>query len=166
MVAYRAARPKSPTMRIGRRGRRSTQTPAGRVKRMNGRKRTVPRAATSNALASRTRIATSAKAMSSIVEPNWLIVSADQSLRKSGWRQSPPLGQTLRIRRPRRQHDGGREERARKGVHVAVRVLGAVQVGDEPVHPALEARQVLRREAHVDEGRKVLLRRAGRGRLV
>ena len=36
-----AARPKSPTIRIGRRGRRSTQTPAGSVKRMNGRNSTV-----------------------------------------------------------------------------------------------------------------------------
>ena len=31
------ARPRSPTMRIGRRRRRSTQTPAGRLSRMNGR---------------------------------------------------------------------------------------------------------------------------------
>src|SRR6188474_1255550 len=143
MVAYRAARPKSPTMRIGRRGRRSTQTPAGRVKRMNGRKRTVPRAATSKALAWRTRIATSAKAMSSIVEPNMEIVSADQSLRKSGWRQSPPVGQRLRIGRSRRQHDAGGEERAREGVHVAGRVLGPVEVGDEAVDPSLEACEVL-----------------------
>ena len=31
------ARPRSPTIRIGRRRRRSTQTPAGRLSRMNGR---------------------------------------------------------------------------------------------------------------------------------
>ena len=103
-VGVEAARPKSPTMRIGRRGRRSTQTPAGSVKRMNGRKSTVPRTATSKALASSTRIATSGKARSSICEPNRLIVSADHSFRKSPCRQRPPLGQRLRmVHRPRKR---------------------------------------------------------------
>ena len=35
--AMAIARPRSPTIRIGRRRRRSTQTPAGRLSRMNGR---------------------------------------------------------------------------------------------------------------------------------
>ena len=48
-VASSTARPRSPTMRIGLRRRRSTQTPAGSVKRMNGRNTTMPSAATSNA---------------------------------------------------------------------------------------------------------------------
>src|ERR687891_1628896 len=94
IVARRAARPKSPMIRIGRLRSRSTQTPAGRVNRMNGRKLSVPTTASSNALASRTTIATKPMARSSTCDPNWLIVSADQSLRKSWWRQSPPRGHT------------------------------------------------------------------------
>jgi hypothetical protein len=89
IVARRIARPRSPTMRIGRRGKRSTQTPAGSVKRMNGANSTAPSAATANGLASRTMIATSGSARAETCVPNWLIDSADQSLRKSGWRQSP-----------------------------------------------------------------------------
>ncbi len=42
IVVRTTNRPKSPMTRIGFRGRRSTQTPAGNVKRMNGRKLTVP----------------------------------------------------------------------------------------------------------------------------
>ena len=37
-------------------------------------------------------------------------------------------------------------------MHVAVRVLGAVEVGDEPVETTLEAREVLGREPDADEG--------------
>ena len=37
-------------MRIGCRGSRSTQTPAGRLNRMNGANSTTPSSATSNAL--------------------------------------------------------------------------------------------------------------------
>src|SRR5512145_1542784 len=118
-------------MRIGRRGWRSTQTPAGSVKRMNGRNRTVPRAATSNALASSTRIATSGNAMSSIVEPKALMVSADHSFRKSRCRQRPPVGQRLRIvllwRKPRLRAIHG----VRQDVPVAARILGRLVVGDE-----------------------------------
>ena len=62
IVSRSNARPKSPMMRIGRRGSRSTHTPAGSVKMMKGRNSTVPRTATSKALASSTRIATSGSA--------------------------------------------------------------------------------------------------------
>jgi hypothetical protein len=83
IVASSAKRPKSPAMRIGRRGRRSTQTPAGSVKSMKGRNRTTPSAATSNAVASSTSSATNGIASWETCVPNWLIVSADHSLRKS-----------------------------------------------------------------------------------
>src|SRR3990172_8929618 len=91
-VVRRANRPRSPAMRMGLRRIRSTHTPAGSVNRMNGRNAIVPRAATSNGVDSSTITATSGRASCPTCEPNWLIVSADQSLRKSPWRQSPPVG--------------------------------------------------------------------------
>ena len=39
-------------------------------------------------------MATKPIARSSTCDPNWLIVSADHSFRKSRWRQRPPLGQS------------------------------------------------------------------------
>ncbi len=48
IVSRASARPTSPTIRIGRRRRRSTQTPAGRLSRMNGRNSMVARSPTSN----------------------------------------------------------------------------------------------------------------------
>jgi hypothetical protein len=68
---------------IGRRRRRSTQAPAGRVNRMNGRNSIVPRRATSNGETSRIRTATSGIASALTWEPKTLIVSAVQSFRKS-----------------------------------------------------------------------------------
>ena len=88
-----AARATSPTTSIGRRGNRSTQTPAGRLTSRNGRNSTVVSAATSNALAWRTSIAASGSASRVNCVPNWLTVWADQSLTKSGCRQRPPVGQ-------------------------------------------------------------------------
>ena len=78
--------------------RRSTQTPAGSAKSRNGRNSATPTTATSNALASRTRIAASGIASCEICVPTRLIVWADQSFRKSGCRQRPPRGQRLRMR--------------------------------------------------------------------
>ena len=102
IVARSAALPRSPAIRIGRRGRRSTQTPAGSVNRMNGRNSTVPSAATWKADASSTRTAASGNASWETCVPNWLTVSADHSLRKSAWRQRPPVGQIrLAISTPR-----------------------------------------------------------------
>ncbi len=57
----------------------------------------MPSAATSKADASRRRIATSGSASWDTCVPKTLIVSADQSLRKSPWRQRPPVGQSLGI---------------------------------------------------------------------
>ena len=124
---------------------------------MNGRNSTTPSAATSNADASSTRIAASGSASCVTCVPNWLIVSADQSLRKSGCRQRPPLGQRLRIVTSPRQNPGRPEERERQGMHVAVGILGPLEVGDEAVEPTLEADEVLLREARVQEGGLVLL---------
>ena len=58
-----------PTIRIGLRRSRSTQTPAGRLIRMNGRNSITPRRATSNALTSSVMIATSGSASCEICEP-------------------------------------------------------------------------------------------------
>src|SRR5919109_191582 len=146
-------------MRTGRRGSRSTQTPAGSVKMMKGRKRTVPSTATSNALASRMRTATSGNAMSSIVEPKTLIVSADQSLRKSGWRQRPPVGQpTLRTVALRAGARLGAEQREDERVHLPFGRLRLLEVCDEPVQPPLETSQVVGRQTRVEERRLILVR--------
>src|SRR5262245_24877293 len=150
-------------MRIGRRGSRSTQTPAGSVKSMKGRKRTTPSAATSNAVASRIRSATSGSPSWETCVPNWLIVSADQSLRKAGCRQSPPVGQTLRavvVTSPR-EHAGRAEKREGESVRVAGRVVGPLEVGDQAVQPLLEADEVLLGEPDVQERGLVVLRPVG-----
>jgi hypothetical protein len=72
--ASSAARIRSVTTRIGLRRSRSTQTPAGSANRRKGRNSIVERSATSNALASSTRIAASGSASAEICEPNWLTV--------------------------------------------------------------------------------------------
>ena len=64
---------------------------------MNGANSITPSSATSNALTSSVMIATSGRASPVTCEPTWLIVSADQSFRKSGCRQRPPLGQSVRM---------------------------------------------------------------------
>ena len=150
-VARSAARPKSPTIRIGRRGSRSTHTPAGSVKRMNGRNSTVPSAATSKAVASRTRIATSGIASCPTCEPKTLIVSADHSFRKSGWRQRPPVGQKLRIVASWRQRCRGSEKRVGECVAGAVSVVRLLDVRDEAVQPLLEPTSLRGGQPNVDE---------------
>src|SRR5215207_5504414 len=74
-------------MRIGRRRMRSTQTPAGNVKAIQGRKRTTPRIPISTAPASRLTMATNGMASIVISSPNWLMVWPDHSFMKSPWRQ-------------------------------------------------------------------------------
>jgi hypothetical protein len=98
-VPRRTARPRSPAIRIGRRGSLSTHTPAGREIRRNGANSTTSNAETSNALTSRVITATSGSARPVTCDPNWLIVSADHSFRKSPCRQSPPEGQSRRTTR-------------------------------------------------------------------
>ena len=68
----------------GRRRRRSTQTPAGRLNRMNGRNSMVPSSATSNGLAFRTSGDDSGIASRLTCVPNWLIVSRRPRLREVG----------------------------------------------------------------------------------
>jgi hypothetical protein len=84
MRRSRAARAASPTMRIWRRWRRSTQTPAGSAKRMNGRKPSVPRSENWIGLAWRPTAASHGIASWEICEPNSLIDCPAQSLTKSG----------------------------------------------------------------------------------
>ena len=75
------ARPKSPTTRISRRGKRSTQAPAGRVNSRNGRNSTVPSRATWYAGASSRRTAMNGMATRLTWLPNREIVAAVHSLR-------------------------------------------------------------------------------------
>src|SRR5918996_4457349 len=150
--ASNAARPKSPAIRIGRRGSRSTHTPAGSVKRMKGRNSIVPSAATSKALASSTRMATSGSASCETCVPNWLIVSADQSLRKSRWHQSPPCGHVgLRIVASSREGGIRGVERRGESVRLPVRMVGRLDCREETIHAQPQATRVLGQESGVRE---------------
>ena len=71
-------------MRIGRRRRRSTHTPAGRLNRMNGRNSIVVSRPNSNGVTFSAVAAISGRASWVIALPKTEIVSAVQSLRKSG----------------------------------------------------------------------------------
>ena len=82
-----AARARSLLIRIRRRGSRSTQTPAGRVKSSQGKNEIVSMRANSKGLAWRTRTAITGIAIWLIDVPNRLTVAAVQILMKSGWRQ-------------------------------------------------------------------------------
>src|SRR4051794_37099476 len=116
-----------------RRGQRSTSTPAGRVRRTNGRNSTVPSVATSKALACRVTSATHGMASCEICEPNSLIACPVHSFMKSGWRQRPPEGRrSLRI-------DGAAVEGHGEPVFLAVRPVGGTEVVDELLQPAYEA---------------------------
>ena len=98
IVASAMARPTSPAMRIGRRRSRSTQTPAGRVNRMNGSISKKPSIAASNGLTLSVMIAIAGIAIMLTWLPNRLIVEAVQSLTKSAWRQRPQAGRAGRRR--------------------------------------------------------------------
>ncbi len=76
-------------MRIGRRRSRSTQTPAGRLSRMNGRNSIVPSSPNSNGVTCRSVAAMSGIARPLTWLPNWLMVSAVHSRTKSGFRSRP-----------------------------------------------------------------------------
>src|SRR5262249_38556367 len=148
---------RSPAIRIGRRRRRSTQTPAGSVKRRKGRNSTVPSTATSNADASRTSTAAKGIASWETCEPNWLTVSADQSFRKSAWRQSPPFGQRLRTDASRGDRRLGLEQREGERVRLPLGDLCFAEVDDEAAETLPEAAHVLRQELGVQERGLVLL---------
>ena len=96
--AIAIARPRSPMIRIGRRRRRSTQTPAGRLSRMNGRNSIVVSSPNSNALTDRTVAAISGRASCVIAVPNTETVSAVHSFRKSGWWSRLRRGSVIRQR--------------------------------------------------------------------
>ncbi|HEX5172738.1 MAG TPA: hypothetical protein VFV91_01170 [Gaiellaceae bacterium] len=98
------ARALSPTIRICRRRSRSTQTPAGSAKRMNGRKPKTPSSENAKGLACRPTAASQGIASWDTWEPTSLIDWPVQSFRKSRCDQSAPLG--LRIRRGGAAHLG------------------------------------------------------------
>src|ERR687895_676862 len=135
----------SPRIRIGRRGSRSTQTPAGSEMSRNGANSTTKIADTWNGVASRVMIATSGRAKPPICEPNWLIVSADQSFRKSPCRQRPLCGQSLRMPAV------PAVERADEAEGVALGRVRLAEVAHQLVEPATEAARVGGGEAGADE---------------
>src|SRR4051794_12303307 len=128
-------------MRMERRRRRSTQTPAGSAKRMNGRKLRTPSAANSNGVACSERAARMGMARAEICEPNSLTVWPVQSFMKSGWLQRALVG--LRIRVPLVEGDG-------ESVRVAHRILGLAELRDQPVEPAVEPDGVVLVEPDAD----------------
>ena len=83
IAASKSARAASPTIRIGLRRSRSTQTPAGSANRMNGRKPSTPSSENSNGLACSSTAASHGIASAEICEPNSLIDWPVQSFRKS-----------------------------------------------------------------------------------
>src|SRR5207248_9916506 len=128
-------RPTSPTINTARRGSRSTQTPAGSVKRRKGANSATPRAATSKADASSSRTAMIGSASSEIDEPNWLIVWPVHIFMKSRCDHRAPLGlRIVRLRGP----DAGRE-RARD----TAGAVGGSEVVHQLLRAALEAVHVL-----------------------
>ena len=88
-VASTAARPRSAAIRIGRRRRRSTHTPAISPMRKAGSRRAAASAPSWNGVALRTRMAVKSIAAPPIIEPNTEMVWPPQRRMKSGLRQSP-----------------------------------------------------------------------------
>src|SRR5579864_195908 len=136
MSVRSTARALSPTMRIWRRRSRSTQTPAGSAKRMNGRKPSTPRSENSIGLAWRPTAASHGIASCDTCEPSSLIDWPVQSLTKSGCDHRPPRG--LRI--------GPQVHRSDESVRLAVRALRLAEVVHQALQTALEAVDVLLRE--------------------
>src|SRR5687767_299359 len=108
-------------------------------------------AETSNGVTSSVMIATRGSAIPVIWEPNWLIVSAVQSLRKSACRQSPPCGQTLRI-----AHLPVSE---REPVRRPAGCVCRAEVVDQLLQTPIEASGLRLREAREDEAEARALRR-------
>ena len=78
------ARPRSPAIRIGRRGSRSTQTPAGSAKSRNGSISSAPSSGDGEgARVERDDRDEAAARVAETCEPNWLTVSRRQRCRKS-----------------------------------------------------------------------------------
>src|SRR5919106_2556318 len=102
----------------------------------NGANSTTKSADTWNGETSSVMIATSGSAKPPICEPNWLIVSALHSFRKSPWRQRPLCGQSLRM--PAVPAVEGSDESER----VALGRVRLAEVADQLVEPATEAARV------------------------
>src|SRR6266567_9212838 len=101
----RIARAASEAMRIGRRRRRSTQTPAGSASKMNGRKPNTSRSENSIGLTCKPTSANHGIASTETCEPNSLIDWPAQSFRKSACDQSRPM-KRLRLLRLMVKRDG------------------------------------------------------------
>src|SRR5438067_182791 len=101
----RIARAVSAAMRIGRRRRRSTHTPAGSASKMNGRKPNTSRSENSIGFTCKPTAANHGIASTETCEPNSLIDWPAQSFRKSACDQSRPL-KGLRLLRLPIKRDG------------------------------------------------------------
>src|SRR5579864_7229058 len=153
MSVRSTARAESPTMRIWRRRRRSTQTPAGSAKRMKGRKPRTPRSENSIGLACRPTAASHGMASCDTCEPSSLMDWPAQSLTKSGCDHRPPDGRrSLGIRPP--VH--GRDE----CVRLAVRALRGAEILHQALQAALEAGEILLRQRRFRVAEAGALRRA------
>ena len=136
-----AARARSPTIRIGRRRRRSTQTPAGSAKRMNGRK---PSIAEQREL-ERARVQADGGEPRDRELGDLCAELADRlpgpQLQEVGVLQSPPVGRrSLRI-------GGPAVERRGEAVRLALGVVGGEEVVDRASRAG--ARSVARRRRSV-----------------
>src|SRR4051812_28370765 len=131
---------------MGRRRSRSTQTPAGSAKRMNGRKPSIPSTENSIGDACRPTAASQGIASPETWEPNSLIDWPLQSLRKSVLLQSPPVGRrSLRIGNPSVVRGG-------EAVRLPVGIVGGAEVLGELSEPAREPAGVVRGQACSEEG--------------
>src|SRR5437762_578585 len=146
MYASSTARTESPAIRIGRRRRRSTQTPAGSAKRMKGRNPSIPSTENANGDACRPTAASQGIARPETWEPNSLTDWPVQSLRKSALRHSPPVGRrSLRIGGSSVLRDG-------EAVRLAFGVVGGAEVVGELFESAREPARVTRRKPCPEEG--------------
>ena len=126
------ARALSPTMRICRRRSRSTHTPAGSAKRMNGRKPSTPSNEKVIGLACRPTAASHGIASCDTCDPTSEMDWPVQSLRKSGCDQRPPVGRrSLRI--------GAHVHPGDEGIGDAVGRLCRPEILLQPLQAPLEA---------------------------
>src|SRR6478752_1799958 len=113
---------------------------------MNGRNPSIPSTENSSGDACRPTAASQGIARPETWEPNSLIDCPLQSLRKSVFDQSPPVGRrSLRIGRPAVM-------RGREAVRLAVGIVSGAEVVCELSEPAREPARVVRGEACSEEG--------------
>ena len=154
------ARPKSPAMRIGLPAQAvdphaCRQREEDEREELDGRRAPRPRRRSRRARGS----PTSGSASCPTCEPNWLIVSAGPQPEEVAVAPEPAVSARGYAWSTGGGGSGCRrsEQRVRERVARPVRIVRALEVGDQAVHPLLEPTLLLRREPDVDERRRVLL---------